>query len=96
VSHDELATPSRTRGPNLPWLGSKPTGAPRLVFRLPIYLYRLNLARLLGHRFLLLIHQGVRAACSERRYWRCSSTNHLRRRAWCSPPGGRRLTGTAT
>jgi deazaflavin-dependent oxidoreductase (nitroreductase family) len=29
-----------------------------LAFRLPIYLYRLNLGRLLGHRFLLLVHQG--------------------------------------
>jgi deazaflavin-dependent oxidoreductase (nitroreductase family) len=49
---------SRTRGPNLPWLGSKPTGASRLAFRLPIYLYRLDLGRLLGHRFLLLVHRG--------------------------------------
>jgi deazaflavin-dependent oxidoreductase (nitroreductase family) len=49
---------SRTRGPHLPWLGSKPTGASRLAFRLPIYLYRLDLGRLLGHRFLLLVHRG--------------------------------------
>ena len=28
------------------------------MFRLPIYLYRLNLGWLLGHRFLLLTHQG--------------------------------------
>ncbi len=49
---------SRTRGSHLPWLGSKPTGASRLVFRLPIYLYRLDLGRLLGHRFLLLVHRG--------------------------------------
>jgi len=49
---------SRTRGPHLPWLGSKPTGAARLAFRLPIYLYRLDLGRLLGHRFLLLVHRG--------------------------------------
>ena len=48
----------RTRGPHLPWLGSKPTGAKRLAFRLPIYLYRLNLGWLLGHRFLLLVHRG--------------------------------------
>jgi hypothetical protein len=25
---------------------------------LPIYLYRLDLGRLLGHRFLLLVHRG--------------------------------------
>ena len=30
----------------------------RLIFRLPIYLYRLNLGSLLGYRALLLIHQG--------------------------------------
>jgi len=30
----------------------------RLAFRLPIYLYRLDLGWLLGHRFLLLVHRG--------------------------------------
>lgn len=49
---------SRTRGPHLPWLRSKPTGASRLAFRLPIYLYRLDLGWVLGHRFLLLVHRG--------------------------------------
>ena len=39
-------------------LKSTPSGALKLAFRLPIYLYRLNLGRLLGHRLLLLIHQG--------------------------------------
>jgi deazaflavin-dependent oxidoreductase (nitroreductase family) len=52
------APASRTQGPNLRWLRSKPTGALRLAFRLPIYLYRLDLCRLLGHRFLLLVHRG--------------------------------------
>ena len=52
------ASASRTQGPNLRWLRSKPTGASRLAFRLPIYLYRLNLGWLFGHRFLLLVHQG--------------------------------------
>ena len=52
------APASKTRGPNLRWLRSKPTGASRLAFRLPIYLYRLELGRLLGHRFLLLVHRG--------------------------------------
>jgi hypothetical protein len=33
----------------------------RLAFRLPIYLYRLNLGWLLGHRFLLLVHRGRRS-----------------------------------
>ena len=52
------APASRTRGPNLRWLSSKPTGALRLAFRLPIYLYRLDLGWLLAHRFLLLVHRG--------------------------------------
>ena len=42
------APASRTRGPNLRWLRSKPTGASKLAFRLPIYLYRLNLGWLLA------------------------------------------------
>ena len=52
------APASSTRGPNLRWLKSKPAGALRLAFRLPIYLYRLDLGWLLGHRFLLLVHRG--------------------------------------
>jgi deazaflavin-dependent oxidoreductase (nitroreductase family) len=39
-------------------LRSRPTGALRLAFRLPMYLYDLGLGRLLGHRFLLLTHRG--------------------------------------
>ena len=68
MRHDEPATvegkgaegahSSGRWGPRLPWLGSIPTGASRLAFRLPIYLYRLDLGRLLGHRLLLLVHQG--------------------------------------
>src|SRR5215217_586077 len=45
-------------GSNLRWLKSKPAGALRLAFRLPIYLYRLNLGWTLGHRFLLFVHLG--------------------------------------
>jgi deazaflavin-dependent oxidoreductase (nitroreductase family) len=52
------APASRTRGSNPRWLRSKPTGASKLALRLPIYLYRLNLGWLLGHRFLLLVHRG--------------------------------------
>ena len=37
---------------------SRPTRILKLAFRAPIYLYRLELGWLLGHRFLLLIHQG--------------------------------------
>src|SRR5918995_3894398 len=48
---------SGARGPSLHWLKSKPAGALRLAFRLPIYLYRLDLGWLLGHRGLLLIHR---------------------------------------
>jgi deazaflavin-dependent oxidoreductase (nitroreductase family) len=52
------APTSEFRGPNLRWLQSKPAGPLRLASRLPIYLYRLNLGWLLGHRFLLLVHRG--------------------------------------
>lgn len=36
----------------------KPRGLVRMLFRLPIYLYRLDLGWLLGHRFLMLTHRG--------------------------------------
>lgn len=36
----------------------RPRGLLRLAFRLPIWLYRLRLGRLLGNRFLLLHHTG--------------------------------------
>ena len=52
------ASAARSRGSKLRWFKAKPSGALRLAFRLPIYLYRLNLGWLLGHRGLLLIHQG--------------------------------------
>ena len=55
------APASRTRGSNPRWLRSKPTGASKLALSLPIYLYRLNLGWLLGHRFLLLVHRGRRS-----------------------------------
>lgn len=37
---------------------SRPARVLRLLFRLPIYLYRLNLGWLVGHRGLLLVHRG--------------------------------------
>lgn len=37
---------------------SRPTGALRLVLRLPTHLYRFKLGWLLGNRFLLLTHRG--------------------------------------
>ena len=52
------APESGSRSSSLQWLKSKPSGALRFAFRLPIYLYRLNMGWLLGHRGLLLIHQG--------------------------------------
>ena len=52
------APASGSRGPSLRWLKSKPAGALRCTFRLPIHLYHLNLGWLFGHRRLLLIHQG--------------------------------------
>lgn len=38
--------------------GAKPTGLVRLLFRLPVHLYRRRMGFILGHRFLLLTHQG--------------------------------------
>ena len=52
------APASGSRGPSLCWLKSKPAGALRLAFRLPIYLYHINMGWLFGHRGLLLIHKG--------------------------------------
>lgn len=49
---------SESRNPLPHWLRSRPRGALLVAFRLPIYLYRLNLGWLLGHRFLLLVHRG--------------------------------------
>lgn len=40
---------------------SRPTGVLRLALRLPVYLYRLDLGWLLGHRFLLLTHRGCKS-----------------------------------
>ena len=40
---------------------SRPSGALRFAFRLPIHLYRFNLGWLLGHRVLLLTHRGRRS-----------------------------------
>ena len=57
----EDAPASGPRGPSLQWFKAKPSGILRLAFRLPIYLYRLNLGWLLGHRGLLLIHRGRRS-----------------------------------
>jgi deazaflavin-dependent oxidoreductase (nitroreductase family) len=37
---------------------ARPTGLLRVALRLPIWLYRVHLGRLLGHRFLLLTHRG--------------------------------------
>jgi hypothetical protein len=55
------ARASGSRGPSLRWLKSKPTDLLRLAFRLPIYLYRLDLGWIFAYRALLLIHQGRRS-----------------------------------
>ena len=39
----------------------KPKGVLRYLLRAPVHLYRWKLGRLLGHRFLLLIHTGRRS-----------------------------------
>lgn len=40
---------------------ARPHSALLAIFRAPIWLYRLGLGRLLGHRFLLLVHRGRRS-----------------------------------
>jgi deazaflavin-dependent oxidoreductase (nitroreductase family) len=51
--------PSRTVGSGRSaGLRPGPTGVLRHVLHLPVYLYRLGLGRLLGHRFLPLTHRG--------------------------------------
>lgn len=42
---------------------SRPSGALRMAFRMPIYLYRLRLGWLMGHRVLLLTHRGRKSGC---------------------------------
>jgi len=64
------AAACRTRGQTHRKLRSKPTGASRLAFRLPIYLYRLNLGWLLGHRFLMLVHRGRRSGLLRETVWK--------------------------
>ena len=49
---------SAPRIQDLSFLRSRFDGVLRFAFRLPVYLYRLGLGRLLGYRFLLLVHRG--------------------------------------
>jgi deazaflavin-dependent oxidoreductase (nitroreductase family) len=46
------------QGPTFYWFKARPSGLLRLALRLPVYLYRLNLDWLFGHRCLLLVHRG--------------------------------------
>ena len=48
------------------WLPSRPNRALALGLRLPSYLYRFRLGRLLGHRFLLLTHRGRKSELTRR------------------------------
>lgn len=62
-----MGTETTPRGePIAPWLPSRPNRALRLGLRLPVYLYRLWLGRLLGHRFLLLTHRGRKSGLLRR------------------------------
>ncbi|WP_181188151.1 nitroreductase family deazaflavin-dependent oxidoreductase [Actinopolyspora mortivallis] len=42
-------------------LRTLPSGLTRRLFRLPVHLYRRNLGRLLGNRFVYLVHRGRRS-----------------------------------
>jgi hypothetical protein len=84
-------------GRNLHWLMLKPAGALKLALRLPIYLYRLNLGWLLGHRFLLFAHLRRKSGLLRDTVLEVILyMTRLPGRAWYSPPGARRPTGTAT
>jgi deazaflavin-dependent oxidoreductase (nitroreductase family) len=48
------------------WLPSRPNRTLALGLRLPSYLYRFRLGRLLGHRFLLLTHRGRKSGLTRR------------------------------
>src|SRR5579884_64793 len=60
-----------------------PRGLGRLLFRLPIWLFRLHLGWLLGHRFLLLTHIGRKSGRTRQnmlevvRYEKASSTYYV-------------------
>lgn len=43
-------------------LDHAPNSVLKRLARLPVVLYRLNLGRLLGHRFLVIVHEGRRSA----------------------------------
>src|SRR5215212_4730340 len=61
---------SGARGPSLHWLKLRPAGALRLAFRLPIYLYRLDLGWLPATGGYCSSLGSIRAVCSERPCWR--------------------------
>jgi hypothetical protein len=54
--------------PTTETIRSRPSGALRMAFKLPTYLYRLNLGWLMGYRVLLLTHRGRRSG----RVWQTS------------------------
>ena len=91
------APASKTQGPkNLRWLRSKPTGASRLAFRLPIYLYRLDLGWLLGHRFLLLVYWGRESGLLRETVLEVLFHDPATREGVVLSAWGRKPTGTAT
>jgi hypothetical protein len=63
---------------------------------LPIYLYRLNLGLLLGHRFLLLVHRGRRSGLLRETVLEVILYEPATRESVVLSAWGRRPTGTAT
>jgi deazaflavin-dependent oxidoreductase (nitroreductase family) len=60
-------TETGSRGePVARWLPSQPNRALGFGLRLPAYLYRFRLGRMLGHRFLLLSHRGRKSGLIRR------------------------------
>jgi hypothetical protein len=85
------APASKTQGPkNLRWLRSKLTGASRLAFRLPIYLYRLDLG------CLLLVHRGRQSGMLHETVLEVLLHDPATRESVVLSAWGRKPTGTAT
>jgi hypothetical protein len=63
---------------------------------LPIYLYRLDLGRLLGHRFLLLVHRGRESGLLRETVLEVLLHDPATREGVMLSAWGRKPTGTAT
>lgn len=73
-----------------------PTWALLVAFRLPIYLYRLNLGWMLGHRFLCLVHEGRKSGRPRETCLEVIPHNPAKKESVALSSRGRESAGTAT